>query len=131
MSSRGSWALHEQAAGTGQRSLVLSLQAAAVECSDIHPVAHLDLLLVLLVGGLTMFSNMLHTKQLQVGECCTAPRCATVWDGVGCGVGLGAAPVSPSTWGPAEDGEEGNARDEGSQRSRVVHGPGTESHAKG
>ena len=64
-----------------------------------------------------------RAKRFWAGDSCTplyrgVGRGAVVGGAVGgCGVGLGAAPISPSIWGPAEDEEEGEVLEKESESS--------------
>ena len=78
--------------------------------SSLPPAAEL-LLFLMLVLQLSLLSAVLRAKRLRLGDCCTAQHCTALhhgmaWRGVawhgGCGVGPGAAPVSPSSCGSTE-----------------------------
>ena len=73
--------------------------------SSLPPAAEL-LLFLMLVLQLSLLSAVLRAKRLRLGDRCTAQHCTALhhgmaWRGVawhgGCGVGPGAAPVSPSS----------------------------------
>ena len=68
---------------------------------------------LMLVLQLSLVSAILRAKRLRVGDRCTALHRGIGWRGMGgCGMGLGAAPVSPSFCGSAELVEEVKASDE-------------------
>ena len=80
--------------------------------SSLPPAAEL-LPFLMLVLQLSLLSAVLRAKRLRVGDRCTAQRCTALrhgmlWRGVawhgmgGCGVGPGAAAVSPSSCGSTE-----------------------------